>query len=99
MESISKKYPIDEDKRIRNWVIFGKGYSNVRVQDSSTGREFSDIEFGYGQINFKGSKDKLMDLLLELYRDERDFKVIDYFEKDSEEYNFYVYGPDNILKK
>jgi len=99
MESINKKYPIDENKTIRDWVIFGKGYRNVMVEDGNTGREFSDIEFGYGQINFKGSKDKLMDLVLELYRDERDFKVIDYFEKDSDEYNLYVYGPDNILKK
>ena len=97
--NINKKYPIDEDKRIRNWVIHGKGNYNSVVVDSNTGREFTDIEYGYGQINFKGSKDKLMDLLLELFRDERDFKVIDYFEKNSEEHKMFMYGPDYTFEK
>ena len=83
----------------KEYIIKGKGFFNARVNDPIlTGVEITDIVSGYGEIKFKGTEEQLESFVLKLYDNEVTFKVIDYFEKDSEEHNHYMYGPDNILK-
>ena len=67
---------------MKQYIIQGKGEYNRIVNDPYFGeKEISDIQSGYGYINFKGT-DKQLDLFLEhLYQDESTFKVIGVFNK------------------
>ena len=62
---------------MKEYIIQGKGEYNRIVNDPYFGeKEISDIQSGYGYINFKGT-DKQLDSFLEyLYQDESTFKVI-----------------------
>ena len=85
---------------MKNWIIKGNGYFNKMVNDPFfIGIEIADIEFGYGQIKFKGKESELEEFILRLMDDEANFKVIDYFEENSKEHKLYLYGPGDILKK
>jgi hypothetical protein len=77
----------------KQWCIFGKGEVGV-MRDYMAGQEFADTSYGYNCIMFTGTKGDLEDTLLEMYKDETYFKVIDFFEYKSYEYYTYLYGPD-----
>jgi|TARA_Y100001963_G_scaffold109112_1_gene150797 hypothetical protein len=69
---------------IKEYIINGKGYFGIRETDHIFSTvDISDIKFGYGYIEFKGTN-KQLDLFLEsLYKDESNFKVIGvHYKKD-----------------
>ena len=85
---------------IKNYIIMGKGFVNKIVADPFLkGMEVADVEYSYGQIRLKTTEKKLEEFVEHLMDNEQDFKVIDYFEKDGEEHQQYMYGWDNILKR
>ena len=84
---------------MKHWIIKGKGFFNCGVTNPfNVNLEITDLQTKYGQIEFKGSEDDIEKFVSELIKDESSFKMIDYFEKDSEEHNHYMYGPNNVLK-
>ena len=83
----------------KNWIIAGKGYVNCGVDNPyNLNLEITDLKYKYNQIEFTGSTNDLEKFVSELMKDETSFKVIDYFEKHSKEHNYFMWGPDNILK-
>ena len=83
----------------KRYIITGKGYFNATVNDPFISKlEVSDLKVKYGNIEFTGTEDQLEEFISELIKDESTFKMIDYFEKDSKEHDYYMYGPDNIFK-
>ena len=83
----------------KDYIIMGRGYANTILKDPFiTGMEIADIEFVRGEIRLNTTEDKLEKFVSKLMDNEDSFKVVDYFEKDSEEHRFYMYGPDDILK-
>tara|TARA_Y100001973_G_C5180676_1_gene324709 strand:- start:1437 stop:1643 length:207 start_codon:yes stop_codon:yes gene_type:complete len=67
---------------LKEFIIQGKGEYNRIVNDPYFGeKEISDIQSGYGYINFKGTDKQLDSFLEHLYQDESTFKVIGIFNK------------------
>ena len=84
---------------MKNWIITGKGYINCGVDNPyNLNLEITDLKYKYGQIEFTGTENDLEKFVDELIKDESSFKMIDYFEKDSKEHQYFMYGPDNIFK-
>ena len=84
---------------IKDFIIQYKGYHGEMVESPISGIEMGDIKCGYNYFEFKGTEKQLDKFIKYLCEDESTLKVLDYFEKDSEEHNLYLYGPDNILKQ
>ena len=67
---------------MKEYIIQGKGEYKRIVNDPYFGeKEISDIQSGYGYINFKGTDKQLDSFLEHLYQDESTFKVIGIFNK------------------
>ena len=87
---------VEQKKR---YIITGKGYINCGVDNPyNLNLEITDLKYKYGQIEFTGSKAALEKFVEKLMEDEASFKVTGYFEKDSKEHQYFMYGPDNIFK-
>lgn len=74
-----KNTPPDEETR---WCIACKGYFEQYYKEK-----------GYRNMIFEGTKKEVEDFVEDLQKDERDFKVIGYFEYNSEEYYHFIHGP------
>ena len=84
---------------MKNWIIKGKGYINCGVDNPyKLGLEITDLKYKYNQIELYATENDLEKFVDELIKDESSFKMIDYFEKDSEEHQQYMYGFNNLLK-
>ena len=84
---------------MKNWIIKGKGYVNCGVDNPyNLNLEITDLKYKYNQIELYATENDLEKFVDELIKDESSFKMIDYFEKDSEEHQQYMYGFNNLLK-
>ena len=85
---------------MKNWIIKGKGYINCGVDNPyNLNLEITDLKYKYNQIELYATENDLEKFVSELIKDEASFKMIDYFEKDSEEHQHYMYGFNNLLKR
>ena len=85
---------------MKNWIIKGKGYVNCGVDNPyDLNLEITDLKYTYNQIELYATENDLEKFVDELIKDESSFKMIDYFEKDSEEHQHYMYGFNNLLKR
>ena len=85
---------------MKNWIITGKGYINCGVDNPyNLNLEITDLKYKYNQIELYATENDLEKFIDELIKDESSFKMIDYFEKDSEEHQHYMYGFNNLLKR
>jgi len=84
---------------MKNWIITGKGYVNCGVDNPyNLNLEITDLKYKYNQIELTATEEDLEDFVRELIKDESSFKMIDYFEKNSEEHELYTYGPNKMFK-
>ena len=84
---------------IKNWIITGKGFINCGVENPyNLNLEITDLKYKYNQIELTATKDDVEKFVEKLMQDEASFKVTGYFEKDSKEHQYFMYGPDNIFK-
>ena len=90
---------------MKNWIITGKGYVNCGVDNPyNLNLEITDLKYKYNQIELYATENDLEKFVSELIKDESSFKMIDYFEKDSEDHLNYKYGlkrlfqPKNLTK-
>ena len=85
---------------MKNWIIKGKGYVNCGVDNPyNLNLEITDLKYKYNQIELYATENDLEKFVSELIKDESSFKMIDYFEKDSQEHQQYMYGFNNLLKR
>ena len=83
----------------KHYIIMGKGYVNCGVTNPyNLNLEITDLEYRYNKIELKANKEDLEKFIAELIKDEASFKIIDYFEKDSEEHEIFKYGPNKMFK-
>ena len=83
----------------KHYIIMGKGYVNCGVTNPyNLNLEITDLEYRYNKIELKATKEDLEKFISELIKDETSFKIIDYFEKDSEEHEIFKYGPNKMFK-
>jgi hypothetical protein len=83
---------------MKNWIITGKGYVNCGVDNPyNLNLEITDLKYKYNQIELYATENDLEKFVNELIKDESSFKMIDYFEKDSEEHQHYMYGSNRIF--
>lgn len=64
------------------WCIACKGYFDQWYEEE-----------GYRNMIFEGTKKEVDDFVEDLHKDEKDFKVIGYFEYNSEKYYHFIHGP------
>tara|TARA_R100000742_G_C4236818_1_gene57263 strand:+ start:143 stop:541 length:399 start_codon:yes stop_codon:yes gene_type:complete len=84
---------------IKNWIITGKGFINCGVENPyNLNLEITDLKYKYNQIELTATEDDVEKFVEKLMQDEASFKVTGYFEKDSKEHQYFMYGPDNIFK-
>ena len=85
---------------MKNWIIKGKGYVNCGVDNPyNLNLEITDLKYKYNQIELYATENDLEKFVSELIKDESSFKMIDYFEKDSEEHQDYMYGSNRMFKR
>ena len=85
---------------MKNWIITGKGYINCGVDNPyNLNLEITDLKYKYNQIELYATENDLEKFVSELIKDESSFKMIDYFEKDSEEHQDYMYGSNRMFKR
>ena len=85
---------------MKNWIITGKGYINCGVDNPyNLNLEITDLKYKYNQIELYATENDLEKFVSELIKDESSFKMIDYFEKDSEEHQDYMYGSSRMFKR
>ena len=83
---------------MKNWIITGKGFVNCGVDNPyNLNLEITDLKYKYNQIELYATENDLEKFVSELIKDESSFKFIDYFEKDSEEHQDYMYGPNEMF--
>tara|TARA_R100000664_G_C2690958_1_gene95084 strand:- start:276 stop:548 length:273 start_codon:yes stop_codon:yes gene_type:complete len=83
---------------MKNWIIAGKGYVNCGVDNPyNLNLEITDLKYKYNQIELYATENDLEKFVSELIKDESSFKMIDYFEKDSEEHEIFMYGPNKMF--
>ena len=84
---------------MKNWIITGKGYVNCGVDNPyNLNLEITDLKYKYNQIELYATENDLEKFVSELIKDESSFKMIDYFEKDSEEHEIFMYGPNKMFR-
>ena len=84
----------------KHWIITGKGFVNCGVDNPyKLGLEITDLKYKYNQIELYATENDLEKFVSELIKDEASFKMIDYFEKDSEEHQDYMYGSSRMFKR
>ena len=85
---------------MKNWIITGKGYVNCGVDNPyNLNLEITDLKYKYNQIELYATENDLEKFVSELIKDEASFKMIDYFEKGSEEHQDYMYGSSRMFKR
>jgi hypothetical protein len=85
---------------MKNWIITGKGYVNCGVDNPyNLNLEITDLKYKYNQIELFATEEDLEKFVSELIKDESSFKFIDYFEKDSEEHQDYMFGSNRMFKR
>tara|TARA_R100001463_G_scaffold6275_4_gene20696 strand:- start:500 stop:760 length:261 start_codon:yes stop_codon:yes gene_type:complete len=85
---------------MKNWIITGKGYVNCGVDNPyNLNLEITDLKYKYNQIELFATEEDLEKFVSKLIKDESSFKFIDYFEKDSEEHEIFMYGPNKMFKR
>ena len=83
----------------KHYIIMGKGYANCGVHNPyNLNLEITDLKYKYNQIELYATEEDLEKFVSELIKDESSFKMIDYFEKDSEEHEIFMYGPNKMFK-
>lgn len=84
---------------MKNWIITGKGYVNCGVDNPyNLNLEITDLKYKYNQIELFATEEDLEKFVSKLIKDESSFKFIDYFEKDSEEHQDYMFGSNRMFK-
>lgn len=70
----------------KKYLINIKGYCSKEMLPDPfiTGQEYCDIKLGYSYIEFTGTEEELDNYLIELYKDESNFKVIGVHEDNPE---------------
>jgi hypothetical protein len=85
---------------MKNWIITGKGFVNCGVDNPyNLNLEITDLKYKYNQIELFATEEDLEKFVSELIKDESSFKFIDYFEKDSEEHQDYMFGSNRMFKR
>jgi hypothetical protein len=85
---------------MKNWIITGKGFVNCGVDNPyKLNLEITDLTYKYNQIELYATENDLEKFVSELIKDEASFKMIDYFEKGSEEHQDYMYGSSRMFKR
>ena len=85
---------------MKNWIITGKGFVNCGVDNPyKLNLEITDLKYKYNQIELYATENDLEKFVSELIKDEASFKMIDYFEKGSEEHQDYMYGSSRMFKR
>ena len=85
---------------MKNWIITGKGYVNCGVDNPyNLNLEITDLKYKYNQIELFATEEDLEKFVSKLIKDESSFKFIDYFEKDPEEHQMFMYGSNRMFKR
>tara|TARA_R100000231_G_scaffold112808_2_gene83665 strand:+ start:2159 stop:2425 length:267 start_codon:yes stop_codon:yes gene_type:complete len=84
---------------MKNWIITGKGYVNSGVTNPyNLNLEITDLQYKYNEIRLRSTEKDLEKFVSELIKDEASFKLIGYFEKDSEDHLDHMYGSNRMFK-